>query len=95
MTKSPVMKRSYCDEAECLTKKKLNTEGGKVLISQSGRNLTDLTNTAEVAQRFNVSSRAASGVISAWLTDVGLVSESDKRLVVDHKKVFLFIFVYI
>jgi len=88
LTTSPVIKRSRSDENEVLTIKKLKTQSGRVLISDTGRNMADLTNTAEIARRYNVSSRAAAGVISAWLADVGLVSENDTRLIVDHKKVY-------
>ena len=72
-------------EAEVVPKKiKLNE---KMLITETGRNMMSLENTAEVVKRYNVSSRAAAGIVSAWLADAGLISETDKRLAVDHKKV--------
>jgi len=75
------------ENAEVTLEKKIKVGNLKSVLSKTGRNMMKLPNTAEVAQRYNMSSRAAAGVISAWLADAGLVTENDKRLVVDRNKV--------
>jgi len=80
-------KKRKHEEDSPITLKTLRTESGKAIVSKTGRNMLDISNTVEVAKRYNVPPRAASAVMSAMLADLGLVSEDDKRLVVDRHKV--------
>ncbi|KAK3911764.1 Vacuolar protein sorting/targeting protein 10 [Frankliniella fusca] len=52
----------------------------------SNRNTSPLPNTAATAARFNVSSRAAAAIASAFAVDSGLVTPTDTKHVVDHSK---------
>lgn len=51
-------------------------------------NTLDISNVALQSLRYNVSLRATAAITTAALCDAGLITNEDKRLVVDHKKVF-------
>lgn len=53
---------------------------------KSERNTVNLTLAAEVADRYHASDRAAAAIATAVLVDVGLINESDKKLVIDKSK---------
>ena len=56
-------------------------------ISQpSQQNRSNWPNLAKIAERFQISDRAAAALANAVLKDVGLVTENDKKLVIDKNK---------
>jgi len=65
----------------------LKSRSVSLQVPSTSRNTMDLTSTALVADRLNLSDRAVSAIASSLLNDLGVVSKEDASLVIDRSKI--------
>lgn len=78
-----------------LTRRMLNRDSAEIRdnaiiapsTSQKNYNQLSLPTVATVCDRFGLSSRSAAAITSAVLVDVGIVTETDRRLIIDKNKI--------